>query len=192
LFAQSSYGLTLRDLEAVVFEALHVGVSIEVAGRKLLGYYSGDTLPVQQGIWERICSFLKPAEGKAAAYLKRAPLAQRRKHALFFVGESGVGKTTMCRNAIEELKRPYFDMSQGDDELWEHVCQFLQKLQIANHDESKKLEIEMSHFGQHQRREKAVLVAAKCGVVLFIDELNTDRNLRLEETLNQVRDHLRI
>jgi hypothetical protein len=29
-------------------------------------------------------------------------------------------------------------------------------------------------------------VAAKCGVILFIDELNTDRNLRLEETLNQV------
>ena len=44
----------------------------------------------------------------------------------------------------------------------------------------------MSHFGEHQLREKAVLVAAKRGLVLFIDELNTDRNLRLEEVLNQV------
>jgi hypothetical protein len=35
VFAKSSYGLTLRDLAAVVFEALHVGVSIEVAGRNL-------------------------------------------------------------------------------------------------------------------------------------------------------------
>jgi hypothetical protein len=43
----------------------------------------------------------------------------------------------------------------------------------------------MSHFGEHQPREKAVLVAAKRGLVLFIDELNTDRNLRLEEVLNQ-------
>jgi molybdopterin-guanine dinucleotide biosynthesis protein len=37
------------------------------------------------------------------------------------VGESGVGKTTMCLKAIEELKRPYFTMSQSDDELWAQV-----------------------------------------------------------------------
>jgi uncharacterized membrane protein YgcG len=187
LFAQSSYGLTLRDLEAVVFEALHVGVSVEAAGRNLLGYYCGDTLPVQLGIRERVCSFLKPAEGKADAYLKCIPLAQRRKHGLFFVGESGVGKTTTCLNAIEELKHPFFNMSQSDDVLWAHVSDYLLKLQSVNLEEIKQLEKEMSHFGEHQRREKAVLVAAKCGVVLFIDELNTDRNLRLEETLNQVR-----
>ena len=78
-------------------------------------------------------------------------------------------------------------MSQSDDELWAQVSDYLQKLQSVNLEEIKQLEKEMSHFGEHQRREKAVLVAAKCGVVLFIDELNTDRNLRLEETLNQVR-----
>ena len=169
-----------------MFEALHVGVSIAVAGQRVLGYYCGDMLPVHQGIEERVRSFLKPAVGSAAAYLKCKPLAQRRKHGLFFVGESGVGKTTTCLNAIEELKHPFFNMSQSDDELWAQVSDYLQKLQSVNLEESKQLEKEMSHFGDHQRREKAVLVAAKCGVVLFIDELNTDRNLRLEETLNQV------
>ena len=184
LFARSGYDLTLRDLEAVVFEALHAGVSIEEAGQRVLGYYCGDMLPVQQGIEERVRSFLKPAEGAAAAYLECKPLTQRRKHGLFFVGESGVGKTTMCLKVIEELQRPFFAMSQSDDALWAVVDKFLQNIP----DQTQKMQLgrEMSHFGEHQRREKAVLVAAKCGVILFIDELNTDRNLRLEETLNQV------
>jgi hypothetical protein len=192
VFAQSNYTLTIRDLEAVVFEALHSGVSIHQAGQHLLGYYCGDKLPVQQGIMQRVCSFLKPAEGRAGEYLTCKPLAQRRKHGLFFVGESGVGKTTMCLKAIDTLKRPYFAMSQSDDELWTQVTLYLQKLQQSDPHDSAELERQMNHFGEHQLREKAVLVAAKCGLVLFIDELNTDRNLRLEETLNQVRDHLRI
>jgi hypothetical protein len=184
LFARSGYDLTLRDLEAVVFEALHVGVSIAEAGQRVLGYYCGDMLPVQQGIEERVRSFLKPAEGAAAAYLECKPTTQRRKHGLFFVGESGVGKTTMCLKVIEELQRPFFAMSQSDDALWAVVDKFLQNIP----DQTQKMQLlqEMSHFGEHQRREKAVLVAAKCGLILFIDELNTDRNLRLEETLNQV------
>ena len=185
-FAQSNYALTLRDLEAVVFEALHVGVSIDEAGQRVLGYYCGGMLPVQQGIMQRVCSFLKPAEGKAGAYLTCEPLAQRRKHGLFFVGESGVGKTTMCLKAIDTLKRPYFAMSQSDDALWAQVDDYLKQLQLSNPDAHQMLESEMSHFGEHQLREKAVLVAAKRGLVLFIDELNTDRNLRLEEVLNQV------
>ena len=185
-FAQSNYALTLRDLEAVVFEALHVGVPIDEAGHHLLGYYCGGMLPVQQGIMQRVCSLLKPAEGRAGVYLACTPLAQRRKHGLFFVGESGVGKTTMCLKAIDTLKRPYFAMSQSDDALWAQVDDYLKQLQLSNPDDRKQLESEMSHFGEHQPREKAVLVAAKRGLVLFIDELNTDRNLRLEEVLNQV------
>jgi len=35
-------------------------------------------------------------------------------------------------------------------------------------------------------RDKAVLIAAKLGFILFVDEFNSDRNLRLEGTLNQV------
>jgi hypothetical protein len=185
-FVQSNYALTLRDLEAVVFEALHVGISIGEAGQRVLGYYCGDMLPVQQGIIQRVCSLLKPAEGQAAAYLTCEPLAQRRKHGLFFVWESGVGKTTMCLKAIEMLKRPYFAMSQSDKELWDQVTGFLQQMQLSDPDALQQLEREMRHYGEHQLREKAVLVAAKCGLVLFIDELNTDRNLRLEEVLNQV------
>ena len=114
------------------------------------------------------------------------PKAQRRKHGLFFVGESGVGKTTMCLKAIETLKRRYFAMSQSDAELWAQVTDFLQALRQMNPGAYNLLEKEMQNFGEHQLREKAVLVAAKRGLVLFIDELNTDRNLRLEETLNQV------
>jgi GTPase SAR1 family protein len=186
LFAQSNYALTLRDLEAVVFEALHVGVAIEQAGRRVLGYYCGDTLPVQQGIMQRVCSFLQPADGRARDYLTCKPTAQRRKHGMFFVGESGVGKTTMCLKAIESLKRPFFAMSQSDDELWAQVTEYLRTLQLSDPDARKQLESEMDCFGEQQLREKAVLVAAKRGLVLFIDELNTDRNLRLEETLNQV------
>jgi hypothetical protein len=133
-----------------------------------------------------VMNFLKPAEGRASEYLMCEPKAQRRKHGLFFVGESGVGKTTMCLKAIETLKRPYFAMTQSYAELWAQVTDFLQTLQLSNVDAHKELESEMNHFGEHQLREKAVLVAAKRGLVLFIDELNTDRNLRLEETLNQV------
>jgi molybdopterin-guanine dinucleotide biosynthesis protein len=186
LFAQSNYTVTIRDLEAVVFEALHAGISIEQAGQHLLGYYCGDKVPVQQGITERVMNFLKPAEGRASEYLMCEPKAQRRKHGLFFVGESGVGKTTMCLKAIETLKRPYFAMSQSDAELWAQVTDFLQALRQMNPGAYNLLEKEMQHFGEHQLREKAVLVAAKRGLVLFIDELNTDRNLRLEEVLNQV------
>ncbi len=74
MLARSGYDVTLRNLEAAVFEALHVGVSIAVAGQRVLGYYCCDMLPVKGGIEERAHSFLKPAEG-TAAYLKYRPLA---------------------------------------------------------------------------------------------------------------------
>jgi len=138
---------------------------------------------VQLGIRQRVTSFLKPAQGAAAEYLRCEPLAQRRKHGIFFVGESGVGKTTMCLQVIQELKRPYLALSQSDDALWRDVTAILSRI---SQDQRDALEQELRHFGEHQRREKAVLVAARFGIVLFIDELNTDRSMRLEETLNQV------
>ncbi len=182
-FVQSNYVLTLRDFEAVVFESLHAGVSIEEAGQRLLGCFFGKMLPVQEGIRQHVTSFLKPAQGAAAEYLRCEPLAQRRKHGIFFVGESGVGKTTMCLQVLQELKLPYLAMSQSDDALWRDVTAILSRVPQGERD---RLEQELSHFGEHQRREKAVLVAARIGIVLFIDELNTDRSIRLEETLNQV------
>jgi MoxR-like ATPase len=86
--------------------------------------------------------------------------------------------------AIQELRPSGFlVMSQSDAKLWEDVEAVLHSApQHLRH----RLDLEMQHFSQHQLRDKAVLVAAKCGLVLYIDEFNTDRNLRLEETLNQV------
>jgi MoxR-like ATPase len=176
--------LTLRDLEAVVFESLHLGIPLSEGGTRLLGYYSGEVLAVQTGILERIRNFLKPVavQSEAALYLGGFP--QARKRGLFFVGESGVGKTTLCMQAIQELRPSGFlVMSQSDAELWKDVEAVLHS---APQDLRHRLELEMQHFSQHQLRDKAVLVAAKCGLVLYIDEFNTDRNLRLEETLNQV------
>ena len=56
-FSQSNYALTLRDLEAVVCEALHVGVPIDEAGQRVLGYYCGGMLPCSRASCSECAAF---------------------------------------------------------------------------------------------------------------------------------------